>query len=105
MAFVFLTDSVLLFYYEVEAIDFAKRLKKWTRQGYPELGDRVGMGIGRTTAKFVNNPKYIEDPHAVSTIDCVFQKGSHCQISMSRMIFCLLLEILLHHPISNYSNH
>ncbi|XP_071082757.1 ADP-ribosyl-[dinitrogen reductase] glycohydrolase-like [Haliotis cracherodii] len=48
---------------QVKPEDFAERLKFWSRNGFPELGDRVGMGIGTTTAKVIANPEFVTEPH------------------------------------------
>lgn len=44
-------DSLLLWGGVVDEIDFATRLSQWANSGFPELGDSVGWGIGRTVGK------------------------------------------------------
>ena len=51
---------------QIDPVDFAKRLLNWTRHGYPELGDKGGMGIGKTTSTVVSHPRYLANPHEVS---------------------------------------
>lgn len=48
---------------EIDPLDFAKKLHKWMKEGFKELGDRGGMGIGATTAKILHHPKFLTDPH------------------------------------------
>eukprot|EP01114_Cavostelium_apophysatum_P016108 TRINITY_DN4529_c0_g1_i1.p1 TRINITY_DN4529_c0_g1~~TRINITY_DN4529_c0_g1_i1.p1 ORF type:complete len:467 (-),score=84.35 TRINITY_DN4529_c0_g1_i1:18-1418(-) len=48
---------------QVSPVDFAKRLKYWMRNGFPELGDLAGMGIGQTVHAVVNHPRFFDDPH------------------------------------------
>ncbi|RUS91502.1 hypothetical protein EGW08_000723 [Elysia chlorotica] len=43
--------------------DFAPRVHRWDREGFPELGDFGGMGIGATTAKVLKQPDYKTRPH------------------------------------------
>ena len=44
-------DSLLLWGGVVDEVDFADRLSQWARNGFSELGDTVGWGIGRTVGK------------------------------------------------------
>ncbi|XP_078343352.1 ADP-ribosyl-[dinitrogen reductase] glycohydrolase-like [Oculina patagonica] len=44
-------------------VDFAKKMRNWSRKGYPELGDLGGMGIGRTTSFVLHHPDFLTDPH------------------------------------------
>eukprot|EP01117_Protostelium_nocturnum_P013924 TRINITY_DN5243_c0_g1_i1.p1 TRINITY_DN5243_c0_g1~~TRINITY_DN5243_c0_g1_i1.p1 ORF type:complete len:372 (+),score=93.46 TRINITY_DN5243_c0_g1_i1:113-1228(+) len=46
----------------VEPKDFAKRLYDWIEHGFPELGDKRGLGLGGTVAKVVSSKGYLEDP-------------------------------------------
>ncbi len=46
-------------------VDFAKKMRNWSRKGYPELGDLGGMGIGRTTSFVLHHPDFLTDPHKV----------------------------------------
>ncbi|XP_067683812.1 ADP-ribosyl-[dinitrogen reductase] glycohydrolase-like [Haliotis asinina] len=48
---------------QVKPEDFAEKLKFWSRNGFPELGDLVGHGIGTTTAKVMSNPEFVSQPH------------------------------------------
>jgi ADP-ribosylglycohydrolase len=41
---------------------FARKLKAWVKEGFPELGDKSGMGLGATTAKVVSHPAFLSDP-------------------------------------------
>eukprot|EP00434_Breviolum_minutum_P033868 symbB.v1.2.029963.t1/scaffold3327.1/size60211/2 len=46
-----------------EAKEFAERLMTWHRTGFPELGDTGGCGMGRSTARVLDDPSFLEDPH------------------------------------------
>lgn len=43
--------------------DFAKKMKRWCDQGFKELGDIGGMGIGRTTHTVLREPCFLKYPH------------------------------------------
>ncbi|XP_071083956.1 uncharacterized protein [Haliotis cracherodii] len=58
-----MSDKSILFNRWVKPEDFAKRLKFWSRNGFPELGDFVGHGIGTTTAEVISNPEFVTQPH------------------------------------------
>ena len=45
--------------------DFARKMKTWSKEGFPELGDKGGMGIGRTTYGVLHRPDFQTDPHHV----------------------------------------
>lgn len=49
----------------MEPVDFAKKMKNWSRKGFEELGDMGGMGIGRTTRSVLHHPNFLTDPHQV----------------------------------------
>ncbi|OWF39517.1 uncharacterized protein LOC110464941 isoform X2 [Mizuhopecten yessoensis] len=51
---------------KVDPIDFARRIKNWGLKGFPELGNHVGMGQGRTTHNVINKRDYLEDPFAAA---------------------------------------
>ncbi|XP_071960644.1 ADP-ribosyl-[dinitrogen reductase] glycohydrolase-like [Antedon mediterranea] len=45
------------------AIDFAKRLDDWATDGFKELGDTSGMGVGRTTNMVMFHESFLTNPH------------------------------------------
>lgn len=47
--------------------DFAKRLKCWADNGFPELGDTTGLGLGGTTNMVIIHPEFLSDPKAAAT--------------------------------------
>ena len=49
----------------MDPMDYAGRLKKWSREGFKELGDMGGMGIGSTTHSVLRHPQFLTDPHEV----------------------------------------
>ncbi|XP_069101170.1 ADP-ribosyl-[dinitrogen reductase] glycohydrolase-like [Argopecten irradians] len=53
---------------KVDIFDYGRRIKGWCRKGFPELGDFVGMGQGKTTSTVLNNPNYVNDPHAAADL-------------------------------------
>ena len=56
----------------MDHVDFAERLKNWCKEGFKELGDYGGMGIGSTTHSVLRHPKFLTDPHEVQSIFDVF---------------------------------
>ncbi|CAL1531811.1 unnamed protein product [Lymnaea stagnalis] len=51
---------------QILVTDFALRIKRWMEQGFPELGDYGGMGIGKTTSTVLKHHNFTTDPHKVS---------------------------------------
>ncbi|XP_073229532.1 uncharacterized protein [Porites lutea] len=47
----------------MDPVDYAGRLKKWSREGFKELGDMGGMGIGSTTHSVLRHPQFLTNPH------------------------------------------
>lgn len=45
---------------------FAKKLRYWKECGFPELGDKIGRGIGGTTISIVGDPNFLDNPIQVS---------------------------------------
>jgi ADP-ribosylglycohydrolase len=45
------------------ARDFAARLRRWAREGFPELGDTGGAGLGFTVGSVISHPRFLEAPH------------------------------------------
>lgn len=43
--------------------DFARRLLFWADNGYPELGDTGGCGLGRTTCSVLSHDDFLKNPH------------------------------------------
>eukprot|EP01117_Protostelium_nocturnum_P012778 TRINITY_DN4729_c0_g4_i3.p1 TRINITY_DN4729_c0_g4~~TRINITY_DN4729_c0_g4_i3.p1 ORF type:complete len:421 (-),score=171.98 TRINITY_DN4729_c0_g4_i3:100-1362(-) len=50
----------------VDPLDFAQRLRFWVEKGFPELGDKGGMGLGATVGKVVRNQSFLKDPKGVA---------------------------------------
>lgn len=48
---------------QMDPVDYAKRLKRWCKEGFKELGDYGGMGIGSTTHSVLRHPQFLTDPH------------------------------------------
>jgi ADP-ribosylglycohydrolase len=45
---------------------FAAKLKNWVKNGFRELGDPCGMGLGALTHQVVTHPNFLKDPHAAA---------------------------------------
>ena len=60
-----LSAHIFLFWQQMVPVDFAKKMKKWCEEGFKELGDTGGMGIGRTTHSVLRHPNFLKDPHEV----------------------------------------
>lgn len=41
---------------------FARKLESWVRRGFPELGDKAGLGLGGNTCMVVNHNDFLHDP-------------------------------------------
>ena len=54
-------------YQQIVPLDFGQKLKTWCKEGFKELGDSGGMGIGRTTYGVLHHPQFRVDPHQVNT--------------------------------------
>ncbi|XP_062503400.1 ADP-ribosylarginine hydrolase Tri1-like isoform X2 [Corticium candelabrum] len=63
---IIILDSLLLWGGVVDELDFAARLSQWSKHGFPELGDTVGWGIGRTVGKCIDHKDYLKNPHEVA---------------------------------------
>eukprot|EP01006_Ploeotia_vitrea_P000532 TRINITY_DN103223_c0_g1_i1.p1 TRINITY_DN103223_c0_g1~~TRINITY_DN103223_c0_g1_i1.p1 ORF type:complete len:524 (-),score=52.40 TRINITY_DN103223_c0_g1_i1:156-1727(-) len=51
---------------QVDIKDFAAKLLSWCQHGFPELGDKVGLGLGTTTSRVFKCASYLEDPHSAA---------------------------------------
>mmetsp|Transcript_8887 Transcript_8887/g.13671 ORF Transcript_8887/g.13671 Transcript_8887/m.13671 type:complete len:436 (-) Transcript_8887:481-1788(-) len=51
---------------KVDAINFAQKLVQWVENGFPELGDEGGTGLGQTTKRVVRSKGYHLDPAKVA---------------------------------------
>lgn len=49
-----------------DAKDFAVRLHTWRSQGFAELGDESGGGLGQATKAVLNDPTFLENPVAAA---------------------------------------
>jgi ADP-ribosylglycohydrolase len=49
------------------AIRFARGLKQWYAQGFPELGDTFGMGCGGMTWRVLKRDEFASDPFAAAS--------------------------------------
>ena len=49
----------------MDVCDFAAKFRRWTSQGFKELGDYGGMGIGRTTHSVLCHNLFDTNPHQV----------------------------------------
>ncbi|KAL3868577.1 hypothetical protein ACJMK2_041378 [Sinanodonta woodiana] len=48
---------------EVSRFDFAKYMVQWWKNGFRDLGDIEGLGIGNTTLTILTDPMFLQDPH------------------------------------------
>ena len=46
--------------------NFAKKLYNWALNGFPELGDFGGLGIGMTVNRTISHKDFLADPHAAA---------------------------------------
>jgi hypothetical protein len=59
-------DSIIANSGKIDEIDVARRLSYWTFNGFTELGDESGAGLGVTVISVVGNPQFTKSPHAVA---------------------------------------
>ncbi|KAK0063312.1 ADP-ribosyl-[dinitrogen reductase] glycohydrolase [Biomphalaria pfeifferi] len=63
---ILILQSLLYCKGQVNVCDFAFRIKRWMKNGFPELGDLGGMGIGATTHAILNHPNFILEPQKIA---------------------------------------
>jgi len=51
-----------------DPLEFARSLVAWHLRGFPELGDTGGCGMGRTTARVVDDQAFLHDPRAAARL-------------------------------------
>ena len=51
--------------FQIDPQDYAVKLHTWMKEGFKELGDLGGMGIGKTTSTILRHPDFQADPHMV----------------------------------------
>mmetsp|Transcript_83941 Transcript_83941/g.203586 ORF Transcript_83941/g.203586 Transcript_83941/m.203586 type:complete len:400 (+) Transcript_83941:201-1400(+) len=51
---------------EIVPSDFGAKLKYWMRNGFPELGDSAGCGVGYTVMSVLTHRLFSKDPNAAS---------------------------------------
>lgn len=75
---ILILESMLASGGKVNEVDFAKRLYYWIKNGYPELGDLSGCGIGQTVMSVVSQPTFQTDPHgcAVNVWEKMMKSGA-----------------------------
>lgn len=42
------------------------KLAAWSANGFPQLGDKGGAGLGKTTKKVLNHKAFATDPHTAA---------------------------------------
>jgi ADP-ribosylglycohydrolase len=74
------------------ATSFARDLKSWVRNGFPELGDTAGFGVGGSISNVVGNDDFEKDPLVVSkkfwedSGKCIAPNGSLMRTSILSVI-------------------
>ena len=56
---------LLYCYFQIDPKDYAVKLHTWMKEGFKELGDYGGMGIGKTTSVILRHPDFQSDPYMV----------------------------------------
>ncbi|RUS91499.1 hypothetical protein EGW08_000720 [Elysia chlorotica] len=75
---ILILHSILFNKGEVVATDYAQRIYRWMKTGFPDLGDLGGMGLGRTTAAVLKHPEFKSKPH-----DCSYEVWDKSQRSVA----------------------
>lgn len=65
---ILILHSILFNKGQVIATDYARRIHRWMKTGFPDLGDLGGMGLGQTTARVLHHPEFKNKPH-----DCSYE--------------------------------
>eukprot|EP00735_Rhodelphis_limneticus_P002474 TRINITY_DN1335_c0_g1::TRINITY_DN1335_c0_g1_i1::g.19941::m.19941 TRINITY_DN1335_c0_g1::TRINITY_DN1335_c0_g1_i1::g.19941 ORF type:complete len:567 (-),score=87.18,sp/Q9Z2V5/HDAC6_MOUSE/45.45/5e-21,ADP_ribosyl_GH/PF03747.9/1.2e+03,ADP_ribosyl_GH/PF03747.9/9.1e-59,zf-UBP/PF02148.14/9.5e-17,zf-UBP/PF02148.14/3.2e+03 TRINITY_DN1335_c0_g1_i1:73-1773(-) len=63
---ILILDGLLVNSGKFSVLDFARRIKWWASHGYPDLGDKGGMGIGMTVNNTINHRNFLDDPHSAA---------------------------------------
>ena len=63
-----LPSYLILLLIQVCPVDFASKLLHWSQNGFRELGDHGGIGIGKNTTYVLRNDKYTVNPHEVKQV-------------------------------------
>ncbi|GFR87266.1 ADPribosylglycohydrolase superfamily protein [Elysia marginata] len=71
---ILILHSILFNRGQVVATDYAARIYRWMKTGFPDLGDLGGMGLGRTTATVLRHPDFKTKPH-----DCAYEVWDRSQ--------------------------
>lgn len=69
---------------------FAKKLFDWKNNGFPEIGDTVGCGIGGSTLNVINDGMFLVSPQQSAEY---FWNGSGCSVSANGALMrCAILS-------------
>lgn len=77
---------------EKDIINFCTKLLNWKNNGFTELGDIQGMGIGGTTSLILNEPDFLKDP--VNTAKNVWIMGHRKMAPNGALMRTSILSIL-----------
>lgn len=62
--------------WETDLNNFAKKLKRWNKNGFRKLGDDCGLGIDDITSRVINKPHFISNPK-IMAIEAYRELGSN----------------------------
>lgn len=65
---VLVLDSLIAWAGVVDELDFAKRLKHWSKHGFPDLGDTTGIISSLTIKKVLQQKGFERSPHTVAAM-------------------------------------
>ncbi|CAE1328774.1 unnamed protein product [Acanthosepion pharaonis] len=63
---VLVLDSLIAWAGVVDELDFAKRLKHWSKHGFPDLGDTTGIISSLTIKKVLQQKGFERSPHTIA---------------------------------------
>ncbi|XP_070558794.1 ADP-ribosyl-[dinitrogen reductase] glycohydrolase-like [Ptychodera flava] len=52
---------------KVDVVDFANKLLNWAKKGFPELGDKGGLGIGSHTNRVLKHKSFLTNPQQAAS--------------------------------------
>jgi len=84
--FVLLLDALVHGMGVLDEHVFARSLKQWRHEGFPELGDKAGLGIGQTVNAVLEHPAYDMAPQMAA--DTIWHEGGCAAAANGAIMRC-----------------
>lgn len=72
-------DSLITWAGVVDELDFAKRLKHWSKHGFPDLGDTTGIITSFTMKKVLQQKVFERSPHTAAAAVLTLNSHNACE--------------------------